>query len=222
VVCGAILTAGAGQAAIVLDGLLVRVYDNAGVPAAERARALSRAGEILARVELDVAWLDCPARGAEAIPRQCNTAPDPDEIIVRLVRASARADLDYHQALGYSLVDSETGRGTIATVFADRVEHLAHLGRFDRASVMGRAVAHEIGHLILGTNAHSDRGLMREHWTFEEVKRNRPEDWQFTAAQREELRDARLSGASSARAAKARPGAGTGGYNPLNLLNKTP
>ena len=45
---------------VVLDSLLVRVYDNAGVPAAERKRAFSRAADILERVELSAAWLECP------------------------------------------------------------------------------------------------------------------------------------------------------------------
>ena len=55
-------------------------------------------------------------------------------------------------------------------------------------------MAHEIGHLLLGTNAHSGTGLMREIWTLAELTRNRAQDWIFSGAQRETLREARLLG----------------------------
>jgi hypothetical protein len=32
-------------------------------------------------------------------------------------------------------------------------------------------MAHEIGHLLLGTNAHSALGIMRPHWQGEELRR---------------------------------------------------
>jgi len=48
-------------------------------------------------------------------------------------------------------------------------------------------LAHEIGHQLLGSNDHSARGLMRETWTADELTRNRPEDWQFSSAQRAAL-----------------------------------
>jgi hypothetical protein len=206
------------HAAVVLDSLLVRVYDNAGVPAAERKRAFSRAADILERVELSAAWLECPPDQPKK-PAACNTPPAPGEIVVRFVRASPQADRDYSRAIGYSLIDSRTGRGTLATVFIDRVERLAEVARFDRSAILGRAIAHEIGHLLLGTNAHSSTGLMRETWTFEEVRRNQAGDWQFTPTQQDHLQAARMAGVAGARPSA---GGGTGGQNPRNLLNKTP
>jgi hypothetical protein len=60
--------------------------------------------------------------------------------------------------------------------------------------MIGRVMAHEIGHLVLGTNTHSASGLMREIWTFAELTRNRAQDWMFSGAQRDRLREARLLG----------------------------
>jgi hypothetical protein len=37
-------------------------------------------------------------------------------------------------------------------------------GRF-----LGHVLAHEIGHILSGTNAHSEEGLMRAHWTPKDV-----------------------------------------------------
>jgi hypothetical protein len=218
-VCQGVVSGTPGHAAVIVDNLLVRVYDNAGVPAADRRRAFARAGEILARVEVDAAWLECPARGFAWSSSRCATPPVAGELVLRLVRASTEASQRHPQALGYSVVDTETGVGTLATVFADRVELLAQRARFDRAAVLGRAMAHEIGHLILGTSRHSGSGLMREHWTFEELRRNRPGDWLFTTAERESVHAA-IQAAAAARARGA--AAGSGGQNPHVLLNKNP
>jgi hypothetical protein len=43
--------------------------------------------------------------------------------------------------------------------------------------LLGRAMAHEIGHLILGTTQHDSRGLMRGRWTVIQLQNNRPRDW---------------------------------------------
>ena len=211
----------AAHAAVIVDSLLVRVYDTAGLPSADRKRAFARAGGILARVEIDAAWLECPAGAFTRSSPVCGAPPAPGELVVRLVRATPEADRQHPRALGYSLVDTGTGTGTLATVFVDRVDRLAQHGRADRAAVLGRAIAHEIGHLILGTNGHSGQGLMREHWTAEEIRRDRADDWRFTSAERQTLHAAMQAGAAAV--AAARPGgAGSGGLNPHILLNKTP
>lgn len=54
--------AAAAAAAVILDSLVVRVYDNAGLLGTERSRAIWRADSILSRADIDVEWVDCPAR----------------------------------------------------------------------------------------------------------------------------------------------------------------
>ena len=46
-------------------------------------------------------------------------------------------------------------------------------------TLLGRAMAHEIGHLLMGRAAHAVRGLMRPRWTRAEVARNVKADWGF-------------------------------------------
>ena len=45
------------------------------------------------------------------------------------------------------------------------------------ATIVGRVSAHEIGHLLLGTNAHASHGLMRPSWEVQRLDRG---DWDFT------------------------------------------
>jgi hypothetical protein len=56
------------------------------------------------------------------------------------------------------------GRGRLAYVVWPRVEAFAHAKRVPVARVLGRVIAHELGHLLLGHNAHSDEGIMRAQW----------------------------------------------------------
>ena len=180
-------------AAMILDSLVVRIYDNTGMAANARSRALTRAGNILNRADVDVEWLDCPARTSGKAAVACETAPGRGDLIIRLVNAPVPdSDAGRRQALGYSLIDSAAGVGTMATVFVDRVNQLANDARAARSTILGRAIAHEIGHLILASNTHADSGIMRETWTAQQLTSSRAEDWLFLPSQSEQLRQARL------------------------------
>ena len=184
------------RGAVIIDSILVRVYDNAGVQTSDLNDALKQSYEILRRAEVTVDWVQCPARRIAPVPAICDTPPGRSEMVVRLVQG-AEKDRD-RRPLGQPLLDASRGTGVFATVFMNRVDRFAEVAQFSRPTVLGRAIAHEIGHLILGTNSHSETGLMREVWTVEQLIRNRPEDWQFTPSQTFELRSAWLAGGALA------------------------
>ena len=61
--------------------------------------------------------------------------------------------------------------GTHATVLMDPVEELAQEQQLvSKAQILGHAVAHEIGHLVMGLNSHSPRGLMRAGWKANDLR----------------------------------------------------
>lgn len=203
----------AAAAAVILDSLVVRIYDNTGVVAAERTRALAHADGILDRADVDVEWFDCSTRKFGRSSSVCDTPPARGELIIRLVNAPVTDSYGVRrQALGYSLIDTVTGSGTMATVFVDRVARLANDARIDRATVLGRAIAHEIGHLVLATNEHAEAGIMREIWTVQQLSTAKASDWLFLPDQSEQLRQARLlqGGGSSTTAIQRRAPANGG------------
>jgi hypothetical protein len=53
----------------------------------------------------------------------------------------------------------DQGFGAVANVYADRTRELAHGREFE--VILGRVIAHELGHLLLGKNAHSAAGIMQ-------------------------------------------------------------
>ena len=150
---------------VLVLSLAVRVYDNTGVPPGDRASALAAAHAILKDAGIVVTW------------REDDNAPAPTEVIVRIVTAPAEA---LPGALGFSLIDVDRRAGTLATVYADRVTKLAALSGADPGRLLGRAMAHEIGHLLLGTTRHADRGLMRGVWTSVELHRDQAWDWSLS------------------------------------------
>lgn len=167
--------------------LVVRVYDMIGLMPRFVSHAVADAGRILRRANVDAKWRTC-TRGDGGAP-SC-AAPDHGRaLVIRLVRSPAEDPNP--RALGRALIDPLTASGTLATVFVDRIEALARAGRADPARVTGRVIAHEIGHLLLGADTHTDSGLMRGLWTLKDLERDRPGDWQFSSAQLEQLRGTR-------------------------------
>ena len=82
--------------------------------------------------------------------------------------------------MGSSLVGAgAAGMPVFSTVHPDRVTVVADAARVDRRVVLGRAIAHEIGHLLLNTSRHADHGLMRAIWSPRELRRNVDADWKF-------------------------------------------
>jgi hypothetical protein len=158
----------------------VRTYDAFGVTSNELRAAHATASAILRDADLEIAWRDCGA------PLECGEPLGPGELVVRIVAAPARA---VPRLLGYSLIDVEWKGGSLATILADRIEDLAGHARADSGLLMGRAIAHELGHLLLGTNAHPGGGLMRANWTAAEIEADRRGDWMLSRDEAARIRE---------------------------------
>jgi hypothetical protein len=156
--------------------LAVRVYDNADAPKAAVQAALDTAAQTLRPADVEVTWLSCSISSGG----RCTEPLRRGELMVRLVRSGKAPGAD-DESLGTALVDPATDTGVLATVYVDRVERLARASGGDLGTLLGRAMAHEIGHLLMGRAAHAVRGLMRPRWTRAEVTRNVRADWRFDA-----------------------------------------
>jgi hypothetical protein len=169
----------------------VRVYDTAVMSAADQTVALRAATGVLAAAGIDITWLVCGGSDASAHPEACAVPLTRDELSVRLIRRPGTLSARGQLSLGYSLVDMPAAAGTLATVYVNRVEWLVSQARVSGASVsgytaamvLGLAVAHEVGHLLLGTNTHAAAGLMRAVWSRSDLQHNDPSNWLFSAAE---------------------------------------
>ncbi len=157
--------------------LVVRLYDMHGVPPDALAAARAATGRILADADIEVRWADCP----------CEAPVGPAELMIRVSDATAMSDA---ASLGFSFVDLDRRSGTLATIFADRIHALALAAHVDEGELLGRAMAHELAHLLSGTRDHDVAGLMRGTWTTFELAANRPGDWRFSSGDGVRLRQA--------------------------------
>jgi hypothetical protein len=158
--------------------LVVRIYDAYDVPEDHLARARTTVEGIMMKgAGVAVTWPACP----------CLSRVSASELVVRIAAASPA---NPPAALGISLVDVASRAGTLATVFADRVYAMAATAGVDAGELLGRVIAHEIAHLLIGTRDHSARGLMRGGWKASELAEHRPSDWLLSRAEGHEIRRA--------------------------------
>jgi hypothetical protein len=157
--------------------LVVRIYDGYGLPGDHLARARSTAEGIMKAAGVAVTWPRCP----------CLSPVSSAELVVRITRTSPSSTPG---SLGFSFVDVGLKAGTLATVFADRVQALAAIAEVDDGQLLGRVIAHEIAHLLLGTRDHDPHGLMRGEWRASELVRQRPSDWRLSRAEGLRIRHA--------------------------------
>jgi hypothetical protein len=178
--------------------IVVRVYDMATADAARRLAALHEASQALATAGVAVDWRDCSLGGAS---HPCKTARRPGDLVVRIVPDSAPRTVE----LGFASVDPSGRPTVIATVYYDVVRRVAGRTGLDEHALLGRAMAHEIGHLLLRAPGHGRSGLMRPLWTDAELAANRPADWAFTD---EESRQVQATTREPETSAEEAPGGG--------------
>jgi hypothetical protein len=173
----------------------IRVYDIYGLPPEQRHDALAVAADALQRAGVEAIWVDC-AQGQAAAA--CRQPMGPGELLLRVQKYPAEGI----HTLGEAVVHDDPAGNVVATVYASAVAERARRIGLELTVLIGRVAAHEIGHLLIGTRAHSGDGLMRAAW---DVGRIRPSDWQFSSADAAAIRarflarDADLIAAAPAR-----------------------
>jgi hypothetical protein len=185
-----LLGGGSGRAASLKERtgkalVTVRIYDGFGLPVDDITAARAEADRILREAGIEPVWLHCSAvaeqwRGSRA---RCEMGVGPDEIVVRLLRSSPPDSASGRVPLGEALIDREAHTGSLATVFADRVATTSDRAGANPRGVLGRVIAHEIGHLLLGSNQHAAHGVMRAIWTDLELRRALGLEWHFSASE---------------------------------------
>jgi hypothetical protein len=146
--------------------LKIYVYDNAAVPAAVVNQAEARTREIFLKSGVNTAWYNCSIQGGAG--QDCSGLLDPDVVVVQLVHDTGRFKLK-EEVFGAAFLGTD-GHGLYTDVFFDRAQELCRELKVSLPELVGHIIAHEIGHLLLGLNAHSLAGIMRARWERTEVE----------------------------------------------------
>jgi hypothetical protein len=144
----------------------ISVHNDAGISADTLRGAEVEASRVFRQSGIEAKWLNCPllADGPED-PAQCRTAEFPAHLQLRIARRSLNLS---EITFGISYLSAD-GSGCYANIFYQQVEEVHERSRMNLASLLGDVAAHEIGHLLLGTNSHAANGIMRARWHNEEL-----------------------------------------------------
>ena len=176
------------QAAPSLDvSVVVRTYNYAALPAEPLTDAKTEAQNIFRRAGILVVWVDCRVRSAAHGAACTDPLSAGRELMLRLVDR-APAEGERIVTLGESMLDRERQGGVLMTVDLFRVRGIAERTSTSTSILLGRAFAHEIGHLLLGSAEHPRLGLMRALWSHDELRGLKPAHWGFSSREAARMR----------------------------------
>jgi len=161
------------------ESMTVALCNVGHIPDTVLERARNETTYVFANMDVQVHWTDC---GAEVGARDVRARPD---FIVRVqmgghLTKAGPVSLD---SMGRAFMDG-TGYGYMVDAYFSAIRDLAF--RFSTAGsdqLLGYAIAHELGHLLLGAG-HPPNGIMRAYWSEGEVQSINQQHLKFDSAER--------------------------------------
>jgi hypothetical protein len=148
----------------------VSVYNEASVQVHNVEMAERQASYLFATAGVEVEWVNCDETS-------CAGESRPGRITLRIMEDR---DTPGGEALGSAGFVGD--RGLYAKAFYGNIQREAQQERINVETLLGFAIVHEIGHLLLG-RTHSEEGIMRANWTSRDLRRAAQGQLRFTADQ---------------------------------------
>ncbi|MFZ0805281.1 MAG: hypothetical protein WAN03_03830 [Candidatus Sulfotelmatobacter sp.] len=170
-----------------LSGSQIRitVHNDARIPESVLTQAAGEASRIFQKAGVDSVWIVCPYSNAEqSAPQDCLSPADLSHVSLRVVPWSSQLG---DSIFGMAFL-SEKGEGAYGDVFYPSAEKLRSDCDASLSRVLGHVMAHEVGHLLLGSKSHSAVGIMQPHWQGEELRRVGMGTLLFTREQAQKMR----------------------------------
>jgi hypothetical protein len=164
----------------------IAVHNHAGVAANTLVQMERTASSIFKEAGVNVDWVNCdlPPVAVE-IAGSCRITEFPKHLQLTIARRSKNLT---DSVFGVSYL-GEDGSGCYSNVFSEPAEELHARLYVNLGTLLGHVVAHELGHLLLGRNAHSDTGIMRPHWNERDLAKAGKGELLFTRAESQTMRE---------------------------------
>jgi hypothetical protein len=146
--------------------VLIRLYNYAQATPATLALAERESDKVFAAAGVQPVWIDCLAKAPSVVTNElCEKAWSAEIPSVRLM--SRHVTTKFH--------DMEFGYADIPVLATVSYEHISRRAQRDDAPyelpmILGCVMAHELGHLLLGTPKHSSTGIMQGSWGRDQVR----------------------------------------------------
>ena len=139
----------------------VDIYDDVRLSPRVLADAEDEATRVYQKAGVAISWIECKSSRTDAEPDlRCQDPPSATHLKLRIVSHASKSS---DGIFGVAFL-SAGGAGTYSDVFYDSAVKLDRDGHLGLARVLGDVMAHELGHLLLGLNAHSSWGIMCQSW----------------------------------------------------------
>ena len=170
--------------------VVVRTYDYSDGSRERLSAARREAEEIFRKAEISVRWIDCEVPNRPGGARCTEPLVAGRDLMMRLLDRgdNRRSNTPRAVGLGESLIDRQRSSGVLMTLDLSAVRGIAVETSVDIPTLLGRAIAHEIGHLLLGSSTHPRDGLMRALWSQEELRGLKPAYWGFSPREAAQMR----------------------------------
>ncbi len=167
--------------------MIVQVYNWTSMPLQVLTAAEKEAARLFHAAGITALWVNCRVSFGEARANPICVAPcPPSRIAVRII-PEVPADRA-NRSLGVALSEG----GIYATIFYPRVAEYAELRIATASQILGHAMAHEVGHLLLDNVPHARFGLMRGKWNAEDLRSMAMGDLGFSSQQSAMIRQAAM------------------------------
>lgn len=165
--------------------IVIRIHNLAQAPGGTLTRAIKEANRIFQQAGIEMQWLEC-GPGMDPI-LDCQDSPGPTHLALRVVlRSDAQTPESADNFFGLALPYEEGG--VRAVVFYQHLQEFAKGGTASLAQVLGHAMAHEIGHLLLWSKSHDESSVMKESWSREDLREIARGHLTFTPQQAEVMK----------------------------------
>jgi hypothetical protein len=145
--------------------IMILVFDKDPLALAVLVEAERQATAIFRRAGIDVDWSNC-SPGSEKSERACHEIPTHTQFVMTIMGQNKQSTNDI---FGVAFL-GERGLGKYVDVFFDSITKLHQEAGSNEASLLGAVIAHEIGHLLLGSHSHSQWGIMSPHWESDHLR----------------------------------------------------
>jgi hypothetical protein len=149
----------------------VILQDYAGVPSRLLRKAVAVAAKTYAPAGVAIEWFDCTAvLHGQAAPPGCAGEVLPTSLYIQFFPEPMAKTVPVGRSVfGYAAPSTPRRFSNRAVLFWDRIQDHCEAFALDADALLGAALAHEIGHLLLGPGSHRSAGMMRCPWNTQDV-----------------------------------------------------
>jgi len=141
--------------------ITVAIYDDMHLSPQVLADAEDEAMRVYRKAGVAISWVECKSSRIEAeADDRCQDSPTATRLNLRIVPHASRAN-DGVFGVAFLSADRTGAYTDVSFNSAEELDRDWHVGL---ARVLGHVMAHELGHLLLGSNAHSRQGIMCPNW----------------------------------------------------------